>query len=211
MYPTDYDTPLTGLDWLEYYSKHNVYHPGIDFNKGYGNSDCGQDVVCPKSGFVEYVHNTTWNSGGFGKFVIILHDDGTYSRYAHLQDIHNKVVVGREIKEGAMIGKLGNTGTTWCHLHFEIFNKKCANWQKKHWRPWRAYPSGWAKHSVQEYYLNPWDWLKDNEPKKTKTTLYLFEMISKLKSADLMPDNVGINSKVPVKDMRKYLNYLLTN
>jgi hypothetical protein len=24
----------------------------------------------------------------------------------------------------------------------------------------RMYPSGWSKAKVQEYYLNPWEWLK---------------------------------------------------
>ena len=206
-YPTKYDTPLTGLDWLEYYNKHNVYHPGVDFNKGYGNDDLGQEVVAPKSGFVEFVHKTTWNSSGFGKFVILHHSDGNYTRYAHLKDIDNKIVEGREVKEGQLIGHVGNTGTGWAHLHFEVFNKKCASWQRGHWRPWRAYPTNWSKHSVQKYYINPWDWLE----KKKKYKLHLFEMLTKLKKAGLMDEKININSKVSVREMRKYLDYFLTN
>lgn len=158
IYPCQYDTPLTGLDWLEYYNAHKVYHPGVDFNKGFGNSDLGNDVVTPKSGFVVYCHNTVWDSGGFGKFVIIQHADNNYTRYAHLADI--SVKEGQEIVMGKLIGHVGNTGTTYAHLHFEVFNQKCMDLQLAHWRKWRMYPSNWTKAKVQEYYLNPWDWLK---------------------------------------------------
>lgn len=159
--PTLCDKPLTGLDWLEYYSNHNVYHPGIDCNHLFGNSDLGNPVRAAKSGFVEFVWNSAWNSGGFGKFVIIQHPDGNYTRYAHLEDIEDKIRSGKEVKEGDLIGHVGNTGTVYAHLHFEVFNKKCAEWQSKHWRRWRAYPTRWSKAKVQEYYLNPWTWLKD--------------------------------------------------
>lgn len=162
MMPTKYSTPLTGLDYLEYYNKHNVYHPGVDFNFGSGNQDCGQEVIAPKSGFVEYVWNSTWNSGGFGKFIILFHADGNFTRYAHLQSIDDKIRQGKEVKAGQLLGYLGNTGTTYCHLHFELLNKACAEWQRKHWRIWRAYPSGWTKDDVQKYYLNPWKWLESS-------------------------------------------------
>lgn len=46
---------------------------------------------------------------------------------------------------------------------------------------------------------------------KPKTNLTLFEMINRLKGAGLMSDEVGIDSKVSVRDMRKFLDYFLTN
>ncbi len=54
-YPTKYTLPLLGLDWLEYYNIHDVYHPGVDFGLA-GQTDCGQEVYAPRSGFVEVVH-----------------------------------------------------------------------------------------------------------------------------------------------------------
>ena len=160
-FPTKYDTPLSGLDWLEWYQGHKVYHPGIDFNKGKGNDDCGQDVVAAKSGFVEFVHDSTWNSGGFGKQVILIHKDGTFSRYAHLSEV--LVQKSQEVKEGKKIGRVGNTGTTYCHLHFEVFGKEMARIQSRHWRRWRYYPSGKTKTWVMQHYINPWEWLKDED------------------------------------------------
>jgi len=42
-----------------------------------------------------------------------------------------------------------------------------------------------------------------------KKELSLFGMINKLKSAGLMADSVSINSRVPVRKMREYLNFFL--
>jgi murein DD-endopeptidase MepM/ murein hydrolase activator NlpD len=160
-YPCVYDTPLTGLDWLEWYKDHNVYHPGVDFNTGYGNDDLGNDVKAPKSGFVVYCHETVSTSRGFGKFIILQHKDGNYTRYAHLADI--QVKEGQEIVKGKVIGHVGNTGTNYCHLHFEAFNEACKEKQIGALFKWRMYPSGWSKAKVQQYYLNPWEWLKNEQ------------------------------------------------
>jgi murein DD-endopeptidase MepM/ murein hydrolase activator NlpD len=158
MFPCRYDLPLSGLDWLEWYAPHKVFHPGVDFNWGRGMDDLGSPVYAAKSGYVQYSHENVASSGGFGKFLIILHSDGTYTRYAHLQTI--KHLVDPYVEEGVQIGTLGNTGTTYSHLHFEVFNEAMAKIQKKHWRPWRYYPSGKTKAWVQAHYLNPWEWLK---------------------------------------------------
>ncbi len=162
MFPAKIDFPLTGLDWLEWYGAHRVHHPGIDFNTGYGNQDLGNDVVCPKTGFVEFIY-TGWNHGGFGNFVIIHHTDGNYTRYAHLQkDV--KVKMGDEVRAGDLIGFVGNSGTTYAHLHFEVFTEDMADIQKAHWKKWRWYPSGKTKNWVMAHYVNPWEWLKKNSP-----------------------------------------------
>jgi len=156
MYPTRFSTPLTGLDWLQWYGAHKVYHPGVDFNYGSGWDDFGQDIVAAKKGTIEYIY-TGWNHRGFGNFVIIKHEDGNYSRYAHMDKV--RVVQGNKVNEGSKIGTLGNTGTQSPHLHFEIFNEKMAVIQRKHWNPWRFYPSNKSKQYVTEHYLNPWTWL----------------------------------------------------
>jgi murein DD-endopeptidase MepM/ murein hydrolase activator NlpD len=158
MQPAKCDYPLTGLGWLEYYPSHNVYHPGKDYNSGYGNDDCGQEVVAAKSGFVVFVWDSDYLSGGFGKRIVIHHADGNYSTYSHLKKI--LVKEGQEVKEGKLIGYVGNTGTNYCHLHFEVINQAMADIQTKHWKRWRYYPSGWEKHEVAKYYLDPDEWLE---------------------------------------------------
>ena len=63
IYPTKYKLPMNGLKYLEYYGKHQTYHPGRDFNFGSGNDDYGQEIFACKHGFVEYVSPkpTVWN------------------------------------------------------------------------------------------------------------------------------------------------------
>ena len=158
MFPTKFTKPLLGLDWLEWYGDHKVYHPAIDLGLA-GQSDCGQEVVAPKSGFIEYIYDAEWGSGGFGKFIIMVHSDGNFTRYAHLQSI--AVKQAQEVKAGQVIGYLGRTGTTSCHLHWEVMNPDGAELQRKHWKAWRMYPSNWSKQEVQKYYINPWTWVED--------------------------------------------------
>jgi len=160
MFPAKLDLPLTGLDWLEYYAAYNAYHPALDINSGSGNQDLGNDVVSPATGFVEFVY-TGWNHVGFGKFIVIQHSDGNFTRYAHLLDV--EVQQGKEVRKGDLIGHVGNSGTTYAHLHFEVFGEKMAEIQKKHWRPWRYYPVGKTKAWVVEHYVNPWEWIKSTE------------------------------------------------
>jgi len=53
--------------------------------------------------------------------ILILHDDGTLARYAHL--LHNgaKVKIGQRVKAGEAIGLVGATGyAKGPHLHFEL-------------------------------------------------------------------------------------------
>lgn len=58
-------------------------------------------------------------NGGYGYMVEIKHDDGTFTRYAHLSRI--SVYEGQPVKMGSFIGRVGTTGfSTGPHLHFEI-------------------------------------------------------------------------------------------
>jgi len=62
----------------------------------------------------------------FGGKVIIKHDDGRYSMYAHLDVIYNISEHGsnRFVKAGQVIGRTGNTGISYGeHLHFELWDE----------------------------------------------------------------------------------------
>ena len=66
-----------------------------------------------------------WNDG-YGIFVLLEHPNGTRTRYAHLGKV--LVKAGEELRSGAIIGVMGNTGNTHgptgCHLHFEVLGAK---------------------------------------------------------------------------------------
>ncbi len=86
-------------------------HNGIDFAAKVGDS-----VYACKRGTVTLAKK---NDITFGNYVIITHDGGLTSVYAHLSELyvkHGDIVNGRDI-----IGKSGDTGqVTGPHLHFEI-------------------------------------------------------------------------------------------
>lgn len=65
------------------------------------------------------VADTGYNSV-FGNYIILKHDSGYQSLYAHLSSIGVKE--GTQVSQGAVIGLSGNTGqSTGPHLHFSIF------------------------------------------------------------------------------------------
>ena len=162
--PTKFDIPFSGLQWLEWYEGHKVFHPGRDLNHGSGNDDCGQLIYAPDDCLVEYVHTKPWTGRGFGIFVILNFGDGTYNRMAHMQ---NAVVFsGEHLKKGDLLGAVGNTGTNWCHLHWEAFYESMAEIQRKHYFKWRHYPTKKPKHYITQHYQDPFVWLEARRKKE---------------------------------------------
>lgn len=60
--------------------------------------------------------------GGYGNMVEVQHEDGSKTRYGHLQSIN--VQPGQQIARGTPVGLVGNKGkSTGPHLHFEVIDK----------------------------------------------------------------------------------------
>ncbi|MGR8007141.1 M23 family metallopeptidase [Streptomyces hypolithicus] len=86
------------------------YHTGVDFT-----ASSGTPVKAVATGTVV---SAGW-SGSYGNEVVIKHDDGRYSQYAHLSSL--SVSSGQSVGGGTQIGLSGSTGnSTGPHLHFEI-------------------------------------------------------------------------------------------
>ena len=127
----DYDETAFGWPCPGYYyissgfgSRWGTTHKGIDIAQ-----NAGADAVASRAGKVIKINTScTHNYGkssnccgnGYGNYVLIDHEDGTYSTmYAHLQSV--TVSVGDYVKKGQTIGYVGTTGwSTGYHLHFEI-------------------------------------------------------------------------------------------
>jgi len=78
----------------------------------------GTPIVAAASGNVEKSVPAGWN-GGYGKFLVIRHDNGTKTLYSHLSSV--LVNRGQRVVEGETIGYVGDTGrSTGPHLHFEV-------------------------------------------------------------------------------------------
>ncbi|MBI5699256.1 peptidoglycan DD-metalloendopeptidase family protein [Candidatus Saganbacteria bacterium] len=56
---------------------------------------------------------------GYGRYLLIKHDDNTYSRYCHLNRI---LKMSGRVTAGEKIAATGRTGTEYFHLHFEYWN-----------------------------------------------------------------------------------------
>jgi murein DD-endopeptidase MepM/ murein hydrolase activator NlpD len=86
-------------------------HNGVDIG-----APAGAVVRAAADGLVVYSDNGLL---GFGNCVIVLHENGWLSLYAHQQ--RTTVQAGYYVKRGERIGLVGQTGYAWGpHLHFEL-------------------------------------------------------------------------------------------
>lgn len=118
IYPLSAYIRITQIFWEK--------HRGVDFGwwSGYSN----QNIIAIADGVVVDVvdgwGNTYPSKRIYGNYVIIDHGGGVYSLYGHLlQGVGGYVRKGQKVKQGAIIGRMGNSGFS-CgqHLHFELRN-----------------------------------------------------------------------------------------
>ena len=88
----------------------------------------GDTVLASRDGVVIKVvtqHNKQGTTDAFrkyGNYVMIYHDDNTFSQYVHLKQYGNLVAVGDSVRLGEPIALSGFTGlTTTPHLHFGVY------------------------------------------------------------------------------------------
>ena len=87
------------------------FHFGIDIGVPYGDT-----IRSPFSG---YVRLASYQRGGYGRYVIITHDNGLESVMAHFS--RTLVREGQQVIAGQPIGLAGSTGrSTGSHLHLEF-------------------------------------------------------------------------------------------
>lgn len=85
-------------------------------------SPCGTPIFASAPGKINRADSVGWN-GGFGKNIVIYHNNGAQTIYGHLSKIYVKE--GEYIPYNKVIGLVGNTGrSTGCHLHFETHGFK---------------------------------------------------------------------------------------
>lgn len=78
----------------------------------------GTPIHAAADGIVIIARSGGWN-GGYGNYVVITHDNGTQTLYAHLKS--SIASPGERVSAGQVIGYMGATGkATGVHLHFEV-------------------------------------------------------------------------------------------
>ena len=98
----------------------------ISSHQGYrwGRFHKGIDIARPSNRTIKAADNGTvtfagWD-GAYGNKVVINHNNGMRTVYAHLASIN--VSVGQTVEKGRKIGVMGSTGnSTGVHLHFEVY------------------------------------------------------------------------------------------
>ena len=82
----------------------------------------GAEILAAEDGVVVNMGNQDnyCYRGAYGKFIVVKHNNGLTTLYAHLSG--QAVKVGEEVKRGQLIGYMGRTGlATGPHLHFVVY------------------------------------------------------------------------------------------
>lgn len=119
------------------------FHNAIDIS----GTGFGSPVYAARDGVVVDTNNTCANNGyygsqcggSYGNYIVIQHDNGMYTMYAHLTK-NLSVSVGQQVSRAQIIGTMGNSGSsTGTHLHFGV-SIGAPNMPGSSWiSPWRLY------------------------------------------------------------------------
>ena len=115
----DFSFAQTGAsvgDKINPFYKVKIRHDGLDLI-----APAGEPVYASADGKVS---NIIRSRKGLGNVVVIEHDGGYVTRYAHLADI--EVKKGRKVRKGDRIGYVGVSGNSFApHLHYEMLRDTC--------------------------------------------------------------------------------------
>ena len=135
LFPTDASHRINS-GFADYRASH--FHGGMDIST---NGKIGYPVYAAKSG---YVYRVSVSPFGYGKRIVLRHDDSTFTLYGHLsafsEEIENRVKAAQQaegkydvdlrlapneirVERGEIIARTGATGVGGPHLHFEIHDK----------------------------------------------------------------------------------------
>lgn len=96
-------------------------HPILGYTKMHTGVDwaapTGTPIYAAGNGVVE---REGWESG-YGKFILVKHNNGYETAYGHMSAYARGMEVGKRVRQGQVIGFVGSTGlSTGSHVHYEI-------------------------------------------------------------------------------------------
>jgi murein DD-endopeptidase MepM/ murein hydrolase activator NlpD len=95
-------------------TKKKVFHNGMDIA-----APAGTSILSASDGIVTKVNNQFVQGKGYGRFVIVDHQNGFSSLYSQMDSY--SVKEGQKVSKGDLVGTIGTSGmTTGPHLHFEL-------------------------------------------------------------------------------------------
>ena len=100
---------------------HNRLHPIKKVWRAHKGVDYGAPTGTPVMATGDGLITLARRKGGYGKTVIIRHAGVYDTLYAHLSGYGKNITPGKRVKQGDIIGYVGNTGlATGPHLHYEF-------------------------------------------------------------------------------------------
>ena len=104
--------PYTKVISSPFASRWGSFHGAIDISNGRVN---GKPIIASDGGTVV---EAGWHNS-YGYYVLIDHNNGFMTRYAHCSSLNVKA--GQKVAQGEYIANVGNTGYSFgAHLHFEV-------------------------------------------------------------------------------------------
>ena len=95
--------------------KKEMMHEGIDLAAAEGTH-----VVATAEGIIKEIADENYDPKGYGKFIVIVHDQTYMTMYAQLSEV--LVKEKQSVKKGEIIGRVGESGlSTAPHLHYEVW------------------------------------------------------------------------------------------
>jgi hypothetical protein len=124
-----YDTPATaGTSGNPSYAEFDDRFWRSKTDDNVGNEPPSSEAVTENTNWIEVSKAEAnafqeWTPGIYGSgLIIVFHNDGTFSQYAHFKKDGIVVKEGDTLKKGQLIGYSGNTGqSTEPHLHFVVY------------------------------------------------------------------------------------------
>ena len=118
-WPTDSGYTISSYYGYRTFAGSREFHNALDIaGTGYGSK-----IYAANNGVIE---TRTYNSS-YGNYIVINHNNGYYTLYAHMSSFDSRFSVGSTVSRGDVIGYVGSTGrASGPHLHYEI--RTCDKW-----------------------------------------------------------------------------------
>lgn len=126
-------TSTDGYEWrIHPITGERAFHYGIDIaGTGYNSA-----IYASNNGTIITKVAMHWS---FGNYIVIDHNNGYYTLYAHMNKFMPNLNVGDTVARGQQIGYVGSTGqSTGPHIHFEVWQ----NCEYCRINPWSIFRKG---------------------------------------------------------------------
>jgi murein DD-endopeptidase MepM/ murein hydrolase activator NlpD len=112
-------TPINGARVTSRFGRRR--HPVLNYDKQHRGIDFGAPRGTPVLAAGDGTVKLAGPRGTFGNYIMLEHQAGYETAYAHLQGFAKGIVPGKRVRQGEVIGYVGTTGrSTGPHLHYEV-------------------------------------------------------------------------------------------